>query len=143
MLFRDFKKAYVNYCEEEVYREIALAKRRYLRKEHALKSQCILNEPYIRGSEIEKIDMIPGDEDVILEDFLPLEETVEDNNIAKNMKLLSDREKKVVSLRLEEGMSVKEINIVLNTKRGPTSCEIYRRAINKIKENKGEIVWVI
>ena len=51
MLFRDFKKAYVNFCEEEVYREIALAKRRYLRKEHALKSQCTLNTKVASGIE--------------------------------------------------------------------------------------------
>ena len=142
MLFRDFKKAYVNFCEEEVYREIALAKRRYLRKEHALKSQCTLNTKVASGIDADKVDLEIGDYDVRLEDFLPLEETVEDDNIAKNMKLLSDVEKKVVSLRLEEGMSVKEINIVLGTKRGPTSCEIYRRAIKKIKGNlndkKGE-----
>lgn len=139
MLFRDFKKAYVNFCEEEVCREIALAKRRYLRKENALKSQCILNEPYIRGSEIEKIDMIPGDEDVILEDFLPLEETVEDDNIAKNMKLLSDREKKVVSLYFEEGLYLKEISIHINASRINTASEVYRRSIKKMKdEKKGE-----
>lgn len=142
MLFRDFKKAYVNYCEEEVYREIALAKRRYLRKEHALKSQCTLNTKVASGLDAEKIDLEIGDYDVRLEDFLPLEEIVEDENIAKNMKLLSDREKKVVSLRLEEGLSIKEINIVLGTKRINTPVEIFSRAMKKLKDGvndeKGE-----
>ena len=73
---------------------------------------------------------------------MPLEETVEDDNIAKNMKLLSDREKKVVSLRLEEGLSIKEINIVLGTKRINTPVEIFSRAMKKLKDGvndeKGE-----
>lgn len=142
MLFRDFKKAYVNYCEEEILREIALAKRRYLRKEHALKSQCTLNTKVASGLDAEKIDLEIGDYDVRLEDFLPLEEIVEDENIAKNMKLLSDREKKVVSLRLEDGLSIKEINIVLGTKRINTPVEIFSRAMKKLKDGvndeKGE-----
>ncbi|MBR4567359.1 hypothetical protein IKO18_02810 [bacterium] len=142
MLFRDFKKAYVNFCEEEILREIALAKRRYLRKEHVLKSQCTLNTKVASGLDAEKIDLEIGDYDVRLEDFLPLEEIVEDENIAKNMKLLSDREKKVVSLRLEEGLSIKEINIVLGTKRINTPVEIFSRAMKKLKDGvndeKGE-----
>ena len=142
MLFRDFKKAYVNYCEEEILREIALAKRRYLRKEHALKSQCTLNTKVASGIDADKVDLEIGDYDVRLEDFLPLEETVEDDNIAKNMKLLSNREKKVVSLRLEEGLSIKEINIVLGTKRINTPVEIFSRAMKKlkdgVKDEKGE-----
>ena len=140
MLFRDFKKAYVNFCEEEVYREIALAKRRYLRKEHALKSQCTLNTKVASGIDADKVDLEIGDIDVRLEDFLPLEETVEDDNIAKNMKLLSEREKKVVSLHLEEGMTLKEINIVFGFSRRNTSIEIFSRAMKKIKngESKGK-----
>ena len=66
---------------------------------------------------------------------MPLNETIENGNIAKNMKRLSDVEQKVVSLRLEEGMSIKEINIVLGTKRENTSSEIFSRAIKKIKKN--------
>ena len=83
-----------------------------------------------------------GDYDVRLEDFLPLEETVEDDNIAKNMKLLSNREKKVVSLHLEEGMTLKEINIYINASRVNTASEVFRRSIKKIKDGienkKGE-----
>ena len=142
MLFRDFKKAYVNFCEEEVCREIALAKRRYLRKEHALKSQCTLNTKVASGIDADKVDLEIGDYDVRLEDFLPLEETVEDDNIAKNMKLLSNREKKVVSLHLEEGMTLKEINIYINASRVNTASEVFRRSIKKIKDGienkKGE-----
>ena len=142
MLFKEYMKNYVEFCDEEIAREIVLAKRRYLRKERALRLQCTLNEHNALGIDVNKLDMLVGDEDVILEDFLPLEETVEDENIAKNMKLLSDKEKKVVSLRLEEGMTVKEINIVLNTNRPSTSSDIYQRAIKKIRKNieesKGE-----
>jgi len=138
MLFRDYKEAYVKFCEEEIIREITLIKRRHLRKESELKSQCILNEPCFRGSDIEKIDMIVGTEDIILEDFLPLEETVEDDNIAKNMKLLSDREKKVVSLRLEENMPIKEINIVFGYKRLQTPTNIFRGAMKKLKNNENK-----
>lgn len=142
MLFKDYKKSYVEFCEEEIAREIVLAKRRYLRKEKALRMQCTLNEYNALGVDVNKLDMLVGDEDIILEGFLPLEEIIEDENIAKSMKLLSDKEKKVVSLRLEAGMTVKEINIVLNTNRPSTSSDVYQRAIKKIRKNieesKGE-----
>ncbi len=142
MLFKDYKKSYVEFCEEEIAREIVLAKRRYLRKEKALRMQCTLNEYNALGVDVDKLDMLVGDEDIILEGLLPLEETIEDENIAKSMKLLSDKEKKVVSLRLEAGMTVKEINIVLNTNRPSTSSDVYQRAIKKIRKNieesKGE-----
>ena len=143
MLFKEYKKMYVEFCEEEIIREIVLAKRRYLRKEKALKEQCTLNEPVAYGSEACKIDMLVGDEDVKLEDFLPLEENIDNENISKNMKLLSEREKKVVSLRIEEGLYMKEINIYLGTSRRNTSIEIFSRAIDKFKkenfdEKKGE-----
>lgn len=142
MLFKDYRKSYVEFCEEEIAREIVLAKRRYLRKEKALRMQCTLNEYNALEVDVNKLDMLAGDEDIILEGFLPLEEIIEDENIAKSMKLLSDKEKKVVSLRLETGMTVKEINIVLNTNRPSTSSDIYQRAIKKIRKNieeaKGE-----
>lgn len=142
MLFKDYRKSYVEFCEEEIAREIVLAKRRYLRKEKALRMQCTLNEYNALGVDVDKLDMLVGDEDVILEGLLPLEEIIEDENIAKSMKLLSDKEKKVVSLRLDAGMTVKEINIVLNTNRPSTSSDIYQRAIKKIRKNieesKGE-----
>ena len=138
MLFKEYMKNYVEFCDEEIAREIVLAKRRYLRKEKKLRFQCTLNEKADEGVEGDKQDVIIGRQDIFLEEFLPLEETVENENIAKNMKLLSDKEKKVVSLRLEEDMSVKEINIYLGTNRRNTSIEIYSRAIKKIKNNIGE-----
>ena len=134
MLFNDYKKTYVKFCEEEVYREIVLATRRYLRQEQVLKSQCTLNDRVASGLDAEKIDLEIGDYDVCLEDFLPLEDTVEDENIAKNLKLLSDREKKVVSLRLEKGLTLKEINIYINANRINTASEVFRRSIRKIKD---------
>ena len=82
--------------------------------------------------------MLVGKKDIFLEEFLPLEETVDNEDVAKNMKLLSKKERKVVSLRLEEDMSVKEINIYLGTNRRNTSIEIYSRAIKKIKNNVDE-----
>jgi len=141
MLFRDYKEAYVKFCEQEILREIDLIKRRYLRTEKRCKDECILNEK-VGNSGTEKIDLIIGEEDIPLEALLPLNETIENGNIAKNMKRLSDVEQKVVSLRLEEGMNVKEINIVLGTNRPSTSSDIFRRAIKKIKKDldsrKGE-----
>lgn len=134
MLFKEYMKNYVQFCEEEIIREIVLAKRRYLRKENVLKEQCTLNEPVAYGSEVCKIDMIVGDEDVKLEDFLPLEENVEHEIIGKNMKLLSEREKEVVSFRIEEDLSMKEINIRIGTSRRNTSIEVFSRAINKLKK---------
>ena len=141
MLFRDYKEAYVKFCEQEILREIDLIKRRYLRTEKRCKDEYILNEK-VGNSGTEKIDLIIGEEDIPLEALLPLNETIENGNIAKNMKRLSDVEQKVVSLRLEEGMNVKEINIVLGTNRPSTSSDIFRRAIKKIKKDldsrKGE-----
>ena len=142
MLFKDYVKAYVDFCEEEILREIALAKRRYQRKEKKHKWECTLNERVASGIDVEKIDLTIGDYDVKLEAFLPLEETVEDDDIAKYMKLLSNRERKVVSLRLDEDKSVKQINIYFGFTRNGTSSEIYQRAIKKIRNNlkdeKGE-----
>ena len=142
MLFKDYIKAYVDFCEEEILREIALAKRRYQRKEKKHKWECTLNERVASGIDLEKIDLTMGDYDVRLEAFLPLEETVEDDDIAKYMKLLSDRERKVVSLRLDEDLSVKQVNIYFGFERPSTSSDIYQRAIKKIRNNlkdeKGE-----
>lgn len=138
MLFKEYMKNYVEFCDEEIAREIVLAKRRYLRKEKMLKFQCTLNEKADAGVEGDKQDMLVGKKDIFLEEFLPLEETVDNEDVAKNMKLLSKKERKVVSLRLEEDMSVKEINIYLGTNRRNTSIEIYSRAIKKIKNNVDE-----
>ena len=138
MLFKEYMKNYVEFCDEEIVREIVLAKRRYLRKEKKLKFQCTLNEKADADVEGDKQDMLVGKKDIFLEEFLPLEETVDNEDVAKNMKLLSKKERKVVSLRLEEDMSVKEINIYLGTNRRNTSIEIYSRAIKKIKNNVDE-----
>lgn len=135
MLFRDYKEAYVKFCEEEIIREIALARRRYLRKEHALKMQCILYESLSRGEVDYKLNSLMGNKDIVLEDFLPLEETVDNDDIAKSMKQLSNRERKVVSLRLDENMTIKEINIEIGSNRPSTSSDIYRRAIRKMQED--------
>ena len=98
MLFKEYMKNYVEFCDEEIAREIVLAKRRYLRKEKKLKFQCTLNEKADADVEGDKQDMLVGKQDIFLEEFLPLEDTVDNENVAKNMKLLSKKERKVVIL---------------------------------------------
>ena len=140
-IFGPFQSVLVKLFQFSPIRSIStffLFKRRYLRKEKKLKFQCTLNEKADAGVEGDKQDMLVGKKDIFLEEFLPLEETVDNEDVAKNLKLLSEKERKVVSLRLEEDMSVKEINIYLGTNRRNTSIEIYSRAINKIKNNIDE-----
>lgn len=52
----------------------------------------------------------------------------------KSVKLLSDREQKVVSLRIGKGLLIKEINIVIGTQREATSNRIYGKALKRIKK---------
>ena len=133
MLFEDYKKSYVEFCNEEIIRRIISAKRKYLREEKLRKKECILNEEDEQG--VEKFELLVDDSSDEFEKSFSLFDNAENPNIVESRKLLSPIEQKVVSLRLEEGMTVKEINIVLNTARPSTSSDIYQRAIKKIRKN--------
>ena len=137
MLFKEYKKMYVEFCEEEIMREIVLAKRRYLRKEHKAVSQCVLNATDEYGNE--KLEGLKGDEDVALDAVLKLHEKVENNNLAKSMKLLTAKEQEVVSLYFEDGATIEQINIRIGTRGARTPSRIRREAVDKMKNDmKGE-----
>ena len=88
MLFKEYKKMYVEFCEEEIMREIVLAKRRYLRKEHKAVSQCVLNATDEYGNEkIEELkeeklltddffNILPIADDEISEFYMPIVESI-------------------------------------------------------------------
>lgn len=129
MLFRDYQKSFVEFCNEEIVRIIVLAKRKYLREEKKNREQCVLlDEDYL-------LEEIYLDYEKEFEEVFDLFDNIEDERILKAMKLLSPKERKVVSLRLKDIMSMDEINIILGTSRRNTSIEIYSRAIRKIKTN--------
>ena len=133
MLFKDYKKSYVEFCNEEIRKRIILEKKRYLRSEKKFYQECIINEEDEQG--IEKIELIIGSSENDFEDTLSLTDIIENINIAKIMKLLSSDEQKVVSLRYKDQFSIEEIRIVLGKKRKETSSEICSRALNKIRKN--------
>ena len=137
MLFKEYKKMYVEFCEEEIMREIVLAKRIYLRKEHKAVSQCVLNATDEYGNE--KIEELKGEEDVALDGVLKLHEKVENGNLAKSMKLLTVREQEVVSLYFEDGATIEQINIKIGTKGARTPSRIRKEAMEKMNNDmKGE-----
>lgn len=138
MLFKDYEQMYIDYCDEEIMRRIVIAKRKYLKEEKRCKMQCTLYEREIEDADDVKEDHYVGDADVMLEDFLPLEETVENPKIAKSMKLLSPKERKVVSLRLDDDLAIKQINIIIGTKRKSGTSDVFRRAVRKIRKDINE-----
>lgn len=132
MLFKEYMKSYVEFCDEEIMREIILAKRKYLREERRAKNQCVLNAT--DETDDEYIDSLVDNTDITEDNDIDFIEKIENEKLAKCVKLLSDREQKVVSLRIDKGMSIKEINIVIGTQREATSSRIYGKALKRIKK---------
>lgn len=132
MLFKEYMKSYVEFCDEEIMREIILAKRKYLREERRAKNQCVLNAT--DENDDEYINSLVDNTDITEDNDIDFIEKIENEKLAKCVKLLSDREQKVVSLRIDKGMSIKEINIVIGTQREATSSRIYGKALKRIKK---------
>ena len=132
MLFKEYMKSYVEFCDEEIMREIILAKRKYLREERRAKNQCVLNAT--DENDDEYINSLMDNTDITEDNDIDFIEKIENEKLAKCVKLLSDREQKVVSLRIDKGMSIKEINIVIGTQREATSSRIYGKALKRIKK---------
>ena len=133
MLFKDYKKSYVEFCNEEIIRRIILEKKRYLRTEKKCYQECTLNEEDEQG--VEKIELVIGGSESDFEEALSLADIIENVTIAEFMKLLSSDEQKVVSWRYKDKYSIEEIRIVLGKKRKETSSEICRRALDKFRKN--------
>ncbi len=113
-------------------REIILAKRRFLREERRAVSQCILNATDEYGNEY--IEILEDVKDITEDNKLDFVDKIENEKLVKSMKLLSEREQKVVSLRLDKDMPVKEINIILGTKREKTASDVYVRSLGKLRK---------
>mgnify|MGYP003464682141 CR=1 FL=1 len=133
MLFEDYKKSYVEFCNEEIIRRIISAKRKYLREEKLRKKECILNEEDEQG--VEKFELLVDDSSDEFEESFSLFDNAENPNIVESRKLLSPIEQKVVSLRFKDLMSIEEIKIEIGCKRSATPSEICCRAVKKIKKN--------
>lgn len=132
MLFNDYKKSYIEFCDEEILREILLAKRRYLRVERRAVNQCVLNATDEYGNEY--VDVLENGKDITEDNDLKFVDKIENEKLFKSVKLLSDREQEVVSLRIDKDMPVKEINIVLGTKREKTASDVYVRSLKKLRK---------
>lgn len=131
MLFNEYKKSYVEFCREELLREIILSKRRFLRKERIKTEECILNTKNENG--IEMIDLIIGDNGLNLTSEMTFEETLENEELREAMGLLSKDERKVVSLRFRDGLNVKEINVIMGYKRYSSGSDVCQRALRKLR----------
>ncbi len=132
MLFNEYKKSYVDFCREELLREIILSKRRFLRKERIKTEECILNTKNENG--IEMIDLIIGDNGLNLTGEMAFEETLENEELREAMGLLSKDERKVVSLRFRDGLNVKQINVIMGYKRYSSGSDVCQRALRKLRE---------
>ena len=142
MQFRDYQNLLVGFVKQKMMNELILARRRYLRKEKKFVNMCTLYEIVDKDKGISRIELLVGADDLQYEEFLPFEQTIENDDIFYAMKLLSLKEKKVVSLLFKEECPFKEICNKLGTSRLKTPYEVYYRALKKMKNNindgKGE-----
>ncbi len=103
-----------------------------MREERRAVSQCILNATDEYGNEY--IEILEDVKDITEDNKLDFVDKIENEKLVKSMKLLSEREQKVVSLRLDKDMPVKEINIILGTKREKTASDVYVRSLGKLRK---------
>lgn len=126
----DSKKMFIEFCRNYLLRAMRNSKQRYIRRERKKINECILNERNAYGNEY--ANLIVGDIDVDMDQFLKFPENIENEKLYIAFQSLLPIEKEIVTYRLE-GYSYKEINELLNFKRIKTSCEIYNRAIRKMR----------
>ena len=126
----DSKKMFIEFCRNYLFRAMRNSKQRYIRKERKKISECILNAKNSYGDEYE--NLIIGDLDVDMNQFLKFSENIENEKLYLAFHLLLPIEQEIVCYRLD-GYSYKEINKIFNFKRVKTSCEIYNRAIRKMR----------
>lgn len=126
----DSKKMFIEFCRNYLLRAMRNSKQRYIRNERKKISECILNAKNSYGNEY--ANLIIGDLDVDMDQFLKFPENIENEKLYLAFHLLLPIEQEIVCYRLE-GYSYKEINKIFNFKRVKTSCEIYNRAIRKMR----------
>ena len=132
MLFREYQKLFMDFFDEEIKREAVLSKRRYLTKERKLRRMCILDETVEQDGVITKGETIMGKPDVEIEEFLPLDQSVSNDELSKSMKLLSPKERKVVSFRYKDKLTYQEMCPLIETKRVNTAHDAVMRAMGKL-----------
>lgn len=126
----DSKKMFIEFCRNYLLRAMRNSKQRYIRNERKKISECILNAKNSYGNEY--ANLIIGDLDVDMDQFLKFPENIENEKLYLAFHLLLPIEQEIVCYRLD-GYSYKEINKIFNFKRVKTSCEIYNRAIRKMR----------
>lgn len=80
---------------------------------HFTINQCILNATDESGEKF--INSLEDKTDITEDNDIDFVDKIENEKLAKSVKLLSDREQKVVSLRIDKCLPIKEINIVIGT----------------------------
>ncbi|MBQ9315068.1 MAG: hypothetical protein IJ220_08800 [Clostridia bacterium] len=143
MLYREYKKLFFEYCDSEITKELYRTRKRDNYINGKWRSLCTLDQRAEEDSTENVVDLLVGEVDINIEPLLPLIENVTDERIVRLFKkLLSEKEQKVVSLRLKYKVPMKIINELINTTRKQTSTRIFNTAIEKLKnevdKTKGE-----
>ena len=143
MLYREYKRLFMEYCDSEINKELYRTRNRDNYINGKWRSLCTLDQMAEEDSSERVVDLLVGEVDINIEPLLPLIENIADERIVRPFKkLLSEKEQKVVSLRLKYKVPMKLINELINTTRKQTSTRIFNTAIGKLKnevdKTKGE-----
>ena len=143
MLNEEYKRMFFEYVDSEINKELYRTRKRDNYINSKWKSLCTLDKMAEEDSDESVVDLLVGEIDINIEPFLPLIENIADEQIVRHFrKLLSEKEQKVVSLRLRYQVPMKKINEKLNTNRKQTATRIFNTAIEKLKnendKRKGE-----
>ena len=111
MLCREYKKLFFEFCDFEIRKEMYRTRNRDNYINGKWRSICTLNKRADEDSDEEEIDLLIGEVDIDIEGILPLIDSINDEVIYKSFKkLLSEKEQKVVSLRLKYKVPMKTIS---------------------------------
>ena len=136
MLYREYKKLFFEYCNSEITKELYRTRNRDNYINGKWRSLCTLDQRAEEDSTENVVDLLVGEVDINIEPLLPLIENITDERIVRLFKkLLSEKEQKVVSLRLECKIPLATINNVINTVKKDGAWRVYDRAISKLKNN--------
>lgn len=135
MLNGEFKKEFFDFCHREVKKAVKRSKEKHNFDEYKSINSCILNVRVKEDSAEEVGDFIQGETDVNIDPQLNFSDTIENDDVAKFMGLLSDVEQEVVSLRLRYQLPVVTINARLKSKRIGATSRVFKRAIGKLQKN--------
>lgn len=135
MLFNEYKNLFFEFCDKTIRKEIHRSRTRYNYAEEKCIALCTLNVRAEDDSDEEVVDLLEGEIDVNIDPLLPFVETIDNDEVAKFLKLLSVKEQDVVSLRLRYLVPIKSVNCYLRSNRKQATTRVFKRAINKLKKN--------